>query len=163
MCIAIIVVINYQPVSSMENNVLVSANAHDVRTIVVKLTLPSELLQQDCIEILPDLEILSINGSDHTVTLTTSDIDLSKNYQVKYKQQEIQLYVDPALDNVCSSKQLGCEWDEQFTYFRIFAPRAIRKIASPDLNANVAPGLTVIVGPFAGTLKPVVVSPSSPI
>jgi pullulanase len=116
--------INLQMLESMENNVLVSAKAQDLQTIIVKLAQPSEYLQQDEIEISPDINILSIEGSDHTLRLATQSINLSKEYKIKYKNESVRLLVDPVLDKLFSTKILGCEWDDQFTFFRLFAPRA---------------------------------------
>ena len=121
---AFIILITHQTLESMEKNILLSAKAQDLQTIIVKLAQHSETLQHEYIQISPDLAIMSTIGSDHTLTIKTQAMDFSKSYKVKYKKEAVRLLVDPALDKLFSSKSLGCEWDDQFTYFRLFAPRA---------------------------------------
>ena len=124
--VALIVLFNYSTLKSMEKKTLVSANAHDLNTVIVKLARHAEELQPEEIQFFPGLKVYEFLSSDHTLTLKTESMDLSKSYQLFYKKESVQLLVDPALDKLYSSKSLGCEWDDQFTWFRLFAPRATR-------------------------------------
>ena len=121
---AIIIFLNYQLLESMENNVLVSANAIDLQTILVKVNQNAAAVQPSDVHISPSLKILSASSDDHTLRLTTDPLDLSKEYHVALKKEKLRLLVDPVLDKIYSAKELGCTWDDQFTHFRLFAPRA---------------------------------------
>jgi len=124
LAVAIIIFLNYQLLESMENNVLVSANAIDLRTILVKVNKKSSSLRPEDIRISPNLKILSASSDDHTLRLITERLDLSKDYHVALKNEKVHLLVDPVLDKLYSPKELGCTRDDRFTYFRLFAPRA---------------------------------------
>ncbi len=107
----------------MEKNVLISAQARDLQTIKVELKAP-DLLHADQVRISPDLKIISISLNDHTLLLTTQTIDLSEDYTIVYEQDAAPVNIDPVLDELFSSKALGCFCDDRRTIFRLFAPRA---------------------------------------
>lgn len=122
--IVMLITLQLSQAVSMENDVLISAQLRDFETIEVKLQKTLSSVQAKKIRVVPDHDIRAVSTVDHRLELKIAPLDLSNNYQVKYKNNLIDVRVDQFLDEFISDKELGCTWDNKQTTFRLFAPRA---------------------------------------
>ncbi|MBN1479008.1 pullulanase [candidate division KSB1 bacterium] len=139
MCtIALFIAVQLSQAVSMEKNVLISAQLRDFETIEVKLQKTLSSAQAKKIRVVPDHDVRAVSTVDHRLELKIAPLDLSNNYQVKYKNDLIDVRVDQFLNEFVSDKELGCTWDNKRTTFRLFAPRA--KSVQLFLFENVSQG-----------------------
>ena len=122
--LGLIVLFVFSNAVSMENDVLISARLRDSETIEVKLHKSLSDSQAARVQLVPKQDILSVTSVDHRLELKIEPVDLSTNYQIKFRNDLIDVKVDEFLNAFQSDKALGCIWDDKQTTFRLFAPRA---------------------------------------
>jgi pullulanase len=111
--------------SDMSTRIL-SARIQSESGLEIVLSGPIPAVTADDISFSDGLSLLGIRQDHNRLLLTTSPVDIRKNYRVHIRAVgEKELLADGILDALVSEKPLGCIREGGTLVFRVFAPRAL--------------------------------------
>ena len=103
---------------------IITAKIRDLNIISIKYDGDAGDVKAKDFKITPDLQIHALNIKNDKIQLETDAVDLSVPYYIEFRDARLPVQPGAVLNSIYSDKELGCFWDQQETFFRLFAPRA---------------------------------------
>lgn len=119
------------------SQMILSAKINKPRIIDVRLQDGQTPASDSEFSLTPATAITRMENKDGIIRLHTAELDLAKAYYLHYRGSKKEVQPDGILNQFISRKALGCTWDKEQTFFRLFAPRARRVTLTlyPDAEA----------------------------
>ena len=123
-------------IEKANSQMILSAKINQPRTIDVRLQEGVKPVAASEFSLTPKTAITRMETKEGFVRLHTEALDLSVTHYLHFHGGKKEVQPDAILNRFISRKALGCTWDEQQTWFRLFSPRASRVTLSIYADAE---------------------------